>query len=83
MWVVSPLTGWRSSSLTTTGVAAAPVDLEVDHRAAVGERLAQLARLDLEGDRILAAAVDDAGDVARRGAAGARRGSPRARARRP
>ena len=44
--------------------AAGAVDAEVEHRAGVGQRLAQHARVDLEGDRVLAAAVYDAGDLA-------------------
>ena len=42
----------------------AAVELEIEHRAGVGERVAQLAGVDLERDRLLAAAVDDAGHVA-------------------
>jgi hypothetical protein len=49
--------------LTTTGGGA--VEAQVEHRAGVGQSQAQLTRVDLEGDRVLAAAVDDAGNVAR------------------
>ena len=51
------------------------VDAQLEHRAGVGERVAQHARVDLERDRVLAAAVDDAGDVA-----GAAQAARRARA---
>ena len=44
--------------------AAGAVDPQVEDRAGVGQRLAQLARVDRERDRVLAAAVDDAGHVA-------------------
>ena len=59
------------------------LDLEVEHCAGVRERVAQFARRNLEGDRVLAAAVEDAGHVAARGAGGARCANPRARARLP
>ena len=40
------------------------VEAEVEHGAGVSEGEAQAARLDLVGHRLLAAAVDDAGDKA-------------------
>ena len=43
--------------------SAGAVDREVDQGAGVRERLAQRPRVDLEGDRVLAAAVDDAGHL--------------------
>ncbi len=57
------------------------VDREIQHRAAGGQRDAQLASVDVEGDRILAAAVEDAGDPALAAQAARRaraRGSTRA-----
>ena len=47
------------------GRGAGAVELEVDQRAAVGERRARVALGDLEGSRVLAAPVDDARDHAR------------------
>ena len=40
---------------------AAAVDLEVEHGARVGERRAERQRVNCEGDRLVAAAVHDAG----------------------
>ena len=40
------------------------VDAELEHRAGVLERVAQLPRVNLEGDGVLAPAVDDPGHVA-------------------
>ena len=40
------------------------VELELDDGAASGERVAQLALVDGERQRVLTAAVDDAGDLA-------------------
>ena len=63
MWIVSPRTGWRCGSLRTTG--APPPSIARSRTApTLGERLAQLAGVDLEGDRLVAAAVDDAGHAA-------------------
>ena len=58
MWIVSPVTGWRAISLTTTGVAAIAVDAQLEHRAGVGERVAQHPCVDVERDRVLATAID-------------------------
>ena len=62
--MASPRTGWFWTSLTITGVGLAAVDGEVEDRAGVRERDAQDARVDREGQRLVAAAVDDAGDEA-------------------
>ena len=43
---------------------AGVADAQVEHRAGVREHLAQHARVDLERDRVLAAAVHDAGHLA-------------------
>ena len=43
---------------------AAAVDLEVEHGAGVGERRAERQRVNCERDRLVAAAVDDAGHEA-------------------
>ena len=43
--------------------SGAAVDLKLEHRARMLEREAQGALVDLERDRILAAAVDDSGDA--------------------
>ena len=59
-----PRTGCSCCSLTTTGTAFAALDLEVEERGAVGEDGADLAFGDLEGARLGAAAVDDAGHEA-------------------
>ena len=48
MCTVSPLTGWRTSSLSTTGVARVTVELKLDHGAALGERVPELTAVDLE-----------------------------------
>ena len=40
---------------------AAAVDLEIEHGARVGERRAERQRVNREGERLVAAAVDDAG----------------------
>ena len=45
--IVCPRTGWRWASLSTAGVAVA-AELELDHGAASGERVAQLALVDGE-----------------------------------
>ena len=49
----------------------AAVDRDLEHGAARREREAQLARVDRKGDRLAVAAVENAGNEARRGAAGA------------
>ena len=59
-WIVSPRTGSRWASLSTTGVGFAAVDAQVEHGAGAGEREAQLARVGVEAQRLVAAAVDDA-----------------------
>jgi hypothetical protein len=41
-----------------------PAELQLDHRAARGQRVAQLALVDGEGERVVAAAVEDAGHLA-------------------
>ena len=64
MCTVSPLTGWRTSSLTTTGLGEPPSTVEVEHRAGVGQRDGAGRGRRPGSDRILAAAVDDAGNVA-------------------
>ena len=46
--MTSPRTGWSCWSLTITGRALPPVDLQVDQRGAVHEHLAQHAVVDLE-----------------------------------
>ena len=51
-------------SLTTTGVDCAPSTLRSSTAPACGEGGAQLARLDLERQGLVATAVDDAGDEA-------------------
>ena len=40
------------------------VDLQLEHGAGAVQRVAQLARVDGEGERLAAAAVEDAGDLA-------------------
>ena len=64
MWTVSPVTGWLGELLDHDGGLAAAVDREVEHRSGPRQRLAQHARVDLERERILTAAVDDAGNLA-------------------
>ena len=63
--MISPRTGWRWRSLTSTGDGLAAVDADVEDRARVGERVAQDARVDGEVRRLAVAAVDDAGHLAR------------------
>ena len=46
-------------------LGGAAVDYEVEHGAGLGQRQAQLAAVDREGGGLVAAAVDDAGDLAR------------------
>ena len=75
MCIVSPVTGWRTSSLTTTGVAAPPSTLSSSTAPAWASASRSVARVDLERDGVLAAAVDDAGHVA-----GAAQAARRARA---
>ena len=43
---------------------AVPVVDDLEHGAASGERVAQLARVGAEGDRLAVAAVEDAGNAA-------------------
>ena len=78
-----PRTGCSCCSLTTTGTALRALDLEVEERGALGEDVADLAFGDLEGARLRAAAVDDAGHEARRGAGGGRCASRTPRGERP
>ena len=44
--------------------ASASLDFEVEHGAGIGQGEPQLSGLNLEGDRLIAAAVDHAGDLA-------------------
>ena len=62
-WTVSPRTGWRWASLSTTGVAFCAVDAQVEHGARAGERQAQLARVRVKAHRLAAAAVEHAGNA--------------------
>ena len=63
--MMSPRTGWRCRSLTSTGEARAAVDADVEDRAGVGKRVAQDARVDGEVRRLAVAAVDDARHLTR------------------
>ncbi len=63
MCVASPRTGWRWTSLIRTLAGASPI-ADLDHLRRVRELVAQDAGVDREVLRVLAAAVDDAGDEA-------------------
>ena len=75
MCTVSPRTGWRWASFSTTGVAADAVHAQVQHRARPRQRQAQLARVDVEAQRLPVPAVQDP-----RHAAGAAQAPGRTRA---
>ena len=73
--MVSPRTGSRWASLSTTGVAFSPSTLRSSTAPEPREREAQLARVGVEADRLAAAAVEHARARARCGAGGAPRAS--------
>ena len=75
MCIVSPRTGWCCGVLEDGRRGSSPSIARSRTAPRAGERDAQLARVDGEGDRLLAAAVEDAGHLA-----GAAQAARRARA---